>query len=254
MAQYRTVFLVVAAASVASPQAHNYTRGDIDEGLLRYRASCIGCHGSDGSSVSGIDLGRGKFRRVSTDEELVDVILNGVPGTGMPPTFLTRPRAYAIVAFLRTMNDPVERTAVAAQSGDATRGRALFENKGGCIGCHRIRGQGGRAGPDLSEAGLTLRSIDVERAMLDPDADYSITSRPFHVLTKGGTAVRGVLLNQDSYTIQMRDDQGNLRSFPKDDLRESGPVKSPMPSYRDRLDAQELADIIAYLGSQRGVH
>jgi putative heme-binding domain-containing protein len=252
MAIVKSVIVLLAARAVVSAQAHNYTKADMEEGIQRYRTNCIGCHGIDGTSVSGIDLSRGKFRRVSSDEEIVNVIVNGVPGTGMPPTSIPHARAYTIVAFMRTMNDTAGMTSIAAASGDPARGKTLFENKGGCMGCHRIQGRGGRSGPDLSEAGLTLRGVEIERSMLDPDAEYSLNSRPFRVVQKNGTAVMGMLLNQDSYSVQLRDDQGDLRSFAKSDLRESGPVKSPMPSYRDKLDPQELADIIAYAVSQRG--
>jgi putative heme-binding domain-containing protein len=252
MALRRTIFILLSAATLASAQAHNYTQGDIEEGIRLYRTSCIGCHGSEGASVSGIDLGRGKFRRVSSDEEIVHVILNGVPGTGMPAIAVAPPRAYTVVAFIRSMRDLPGQKSIAAKSGDANRGKVLFENKGACIGCHQIRGQGGRSGPDLSEAGLTLRSIEVERAMLAPDDEDALRSQPFRVVQKNGSAVRGLLLNQDSFSVQMQDDNGNLRSFSKSELRESGPAKPLMPSYRSRFDAQELADIIAYVGSQRG--
>ena len=252
MALCNTFVILLCASTAAYAQAHSYTPGDIEEGIRIYRTSCIGCHGGEGASVTGIDLGHGKFRRVSSDEEIVKVIMNGVPGTGMPATPLSPPRAYTVVAFIHTMSDPPGRKSIAAKSGNADRGKALFEDKARCIGCHRIRGNGGRSGPDLSEAGLTLRAIEVESAMLDPDAENSFRSRPFRVVPKDGAAVTGLLLNQDSFSVQMQDDQGNLRSFPKSELRESGPANGLMPSYRDKLNAQELADIIAYLGSQRG--
>jgi putative heme-binding domain-containing protein len=253
MALCRTIFIILGAATVASAQTHSYTPSDIEEGIRLYRTACIGCHGSEGASVSGIDLGRGKFHHVSSDQEIVKVIMNGVPGTGMPATNVSPARALAVVAFIRNMRDPPGRKSIAAKSGNASRGKALFENQAGCISCHRIHGEGGRSGPDLSEAGLTMRSIEIETAMLEPDSADPIGPRPFRVVQKDGTAVTGLLLNQDSFSVQMQDEQGNLRSFPRSELRESGPAKQLMPSYRGKLDAQELADIIAYLGSQRGV-
>jgi len=253
MALCRTTYLFLAASAAAFSQAHSYTQAELDEGKLRYRSSCIGCHGSEGASVSGIDLARGKFRRVSTDEELVHVIMNGVPGTGMPPTPLTSARAYAIVAYLRSMNHPAQGKSVAAALGDTVRGKALFENKAGCIRCHRAGGNGGRIGPDLSDAGLTLRAIEIETAMLEPDAEYAPTSQPYRLVLRSGKTVMGLLLNQDTYSVQIQDAEGNLRSFARSGLRENGAAKSPMPSYRGRLDAQELADLIAFIASQRGV-
>jgi len=248
----KTLLILHAASLIAFAQAHSYTQSEIEEGIRRYRISCIGCHGGDGASVTGVDLARGKFRRVSSDEEIVDVIVNGIPGTAMPPTQIPPIRAYAIVAFLRNMNSPNGAKSIAAARGDEKRGKALFDGKGGCVQCHRIGGFGGRSGPDLSEAGLVLRPIEIETAMLDPDADYLLFAKPFRVVTKDGGVAAGLLLNQDTFSVQILDSKGDLRSYSKSELREFGPSKSPMPSYRGKIDPQELADIVAYIGAQRG--
>jgi len=247
------LLLLTASAGALRGQQHNYTPGDIAEGGRLYRINCIGCHGPEGNLVGGIDLGRNRFRRVSSDDEIVDVIMNGVPGTGMPPNAIVRLRAYNVVAYLRSMNDTSGVKSIAAATGDAGRGRMLFEGKGACNTCHRVLGQGSRSGPDLSEAGLMLRAIEIETSILDPGASVSTTSPPFRAVKKDGTVISGLLLNQDLYTVQLLDANGALASLQKSDLRESGLLKnSPMPSYRDKLSPQELADLIAYLGGLRG--
>lgn len=252
MVLHKTGLVLLAAALLVSAQTHSFTKSDVDAGRRIYQASCIGCHGSDGSSVSGIDLGHGKFKRAVSDEDLAKIIVNGVPGTGMPPTSLFPSRVYMLISFLRNMSDLSGQKSIAAATGDVVRGKMLFETKAGCNGCHRIWGQGGRSGPDLSEAGIQFRPIEVEIALLEPDATYPAGSPPFRIVRKSGEAVLGFLLNQDSYSVQFQDDKGNLHSYLRGDLLEAGPVKSWMPSYRGKLDAQELADIIAYVGSQRG--
>ena len=235
-------------------QQHNYTPGDIEEGGRLYRINCIGCHGPEGNLVTGIDLGRNRFRRVSTDEEIVDVIMNGVSGTGMPPNAITRLRSFNVVAYLRNMNATSGVRSVAAASGDAARGKALFEGKSACNTCHRVRGEGSRSGPDLSEAGLMLRAIEIEISILDPDAATSTISPPFRAVKNDGTVITGLLLNQDKFSVQMLDANGALASIERSDLRESALLKnSPMPSYRDKFTPQELADLIAYVSSLRGV-
>jgi putative heme-binding domain-containing protein len=251
------VFVVLLLTVPAGPlfaQQHNYTPGDIEEGGRLYRINCIGCHGPEGNLVTGIDLGRNRFRRVSSDEEIVDAIMNGVPGTGMPPNAIVRLRAFNVVAYLHNMNATSGARSVAAATGDAARGKALFEGKGMCNTCHRVRGEGSRSGPDLSEAGLTLRAIEIETSILDPDAGSSTSSPAFRAVKKDGTVISGLLLNQDMFTVQMLDANGALASLQRSDLRESGLLKnSPMPSYKDKLTPQELADLIAYVGSLRGV-
>src|SRR5712671_8076005 len=245
--------IIVALWLSAAPQQHNYTPGDIEEGGRLYRVNCIGCHGPEGNLVTGIDLGRNRFRRVSSDEEIVDVIMNGVPGTGMPPNAITRLRSFNVVAYLRNMNANAGVVSIAAASGDAARGKALFDGRGACNTCHRVRGEGSRSGPDLSEAGLMLRPIEIETSILDPDAATSTTSPPFRAVKKDGTVITGLLLNQDKFSVQMLDANGALASIERSDLRESALLKnSPMPSYKDKFTPQELADLIAYVGGLRG--
>ncbi len=62
-------------------------------------------------------------------------------------------------------------------------------------------------------------------------------------------------MNEDTYSLQLiLDEQGRLLSLMKADLRQMTAVKtSPMPSYKDRLKTDELADIVAYLHSLKTV-
>ena len=234
-------------------QTHSYSPSDIEEGARRYRTACIVCHGPEGAAIAGIDLGRGKFKRASSDDDLVKIILNGVPGTGMPPTTMGPSRALMIVAYLRTMHQaPAGRPpSIAAPSGDPARGQLLFD--GHCRSCHRLRGAGGRSGPDLSETGLYLRPLEIEYAILEPQASWSLSSPPYRATFRDGSSVRGFLLNQDSASLQILDDQGELRSLPRANLRDASPIPSWMPSFRDKLTPQQLADLIAFLSQQKGV-
>jgi mono/diheme cytochrome c family protein len=51
--------------------------------------------------------------------------------------------------------------------------------------------------------------------------------------------------------VQLLDTKEQLRSFVKADLREHGFAETPMPSFRGRLSAQEIADVVSYLVSLR---
>ena len=139
----------------------------------------------------------------------------------------------------------------AQADGDATRGKAVYEGKGNCQSCHRIKGVGSRIGPDLSEAG-GRRPEQLHTKLVNPDAEINAANRPYRVILKNGTTVNGRLLNLDTFTIQMIDDHENLRSFIKADLRSFAFVeKSPMPSYQGKLTDQEINDVVAYLSTFR---
>ena len=188
------------------------------DGARLFRIHCSLCHGADGNLVTGVELGHARFRRASSDDDLVKIIRGGIPETAMPPSSLTESQARAVVAYLRAL------AAESIGAGDATRGKALFEGKGNCRSCHRIRGDGARLGPDLSEIGTGRKPEDLARSILYPEAEIARENRMFRVVTKSGTAVSGRLLNPDSFTVQMLDSEERLRSFVKSALREYTPV------------------------------
>jgi putative heme-binding domain-containing protein len=153
-------------------------------------------------------------------------------------------------AAIRVLTFALAGAALQAQpSGDPANGKLIFEGKGTCTNCHRIKGNGSRFGPDLSEAGA--RSPEqLQTSMLDPDAEILPANRIYRVVSKNGTTTIGRLLNEDTFSVQMIDKTERLLSFQKAELREYAfESKSPMPSFRDKLTAPELADVVAYLST-----
>ncbi len=72
-------------------------------------------------------------------------------------------------------------------------------------------------------------------------------------MTRDGVATTGQLLNHDLFTVQLLDSKERLMSFQKSDLREYAFIDtSPMPSYKDKLSADEVADLVSYLVSLKG--
>jgi len=230
--------------------AQHNTAQDIDDGARVFRNTCANCHGPDGNEVAGIDLGRGIFRRAKTDQDLVQIIRSGVPGTAMPASDMPVAQAEQIVAYLRSVASTKRSTSAA---GDPDRGRALFDGKGSCATCHRVNGVGSRVGPDLSNVGQLRRAIELETSVVDPGKEIFYTNRTYRVVTKDGQTITGRLLNLDSFTVLMIDSKEQLRSFEKANLRDFGILDtSPMPSYKDKLSTQELADVVSYLVSLKG--
>ena len=229
---------------------HSYTPADLEDGGRLYANTCAACHGANGDRVSGVDLMHGKFRRAASDDGVAAIIQKGIPGTAMPPHALTDFQAGTIVAYLRSV--AAEQGNVSG-TGDTARGKAIFEGKGACLTCHSVRNVGSLVGPDLTDIGAIRRAPQLERSLVDPDAEILAQNRTYRVVTRDGTVVTGRLLNHDVFTIQLMDVQGP-RTFQKANLKESGFVeKSPMPSYRGKLSAQELADLVSYLVSLKGI-
>lgn len=139
-------------------------------------------------------------------------------------------------------------------TGSPARGAAVFSGKGACQTCHRVRDTGSRLAPDLTDIGAIRDPEHLQTSLLDPDAEILPEGRFYRVVSRDGTAITGRLLNLDTYQVQMIDPKEQLRSFDKSELREHGFVKgSTMPSYRGKLSNDELADLVAYLGTLKGV-
>lgn len=237
-------------AAVPLTAQHSYSPADIENGIRLYRTHCISCHGSDGDAIPGIDLQRGQFRRGSADEDLTRLITKGVPGTAMPPTELAPPQLFSLIAYIRSMREFQSRSGPA---GDAKRGQALFEGKGGCLSCHRVKGNGSRLGPDLTEIGLIRPPTHLERSILAPSESILPQHRFMRAVRRDGAEITGRRLNEDTHTIQLLDSKERLISLLKADLRDYAPLRtSPMPSFDRKVSPQELADLVSYLLSLRG--
>src|SRR5688500_5860334 len=208
--------LTLTGRVAAQQHAGSYTQADIERGALVYGAHCSPCHGPEGETVANVDLRRGQFKLGSTDEDLARIITRGVPGTAMPPNKFTEPDLSALIAYIRSMR---EFGARAVALGDPGSGQKLFESKG-CPACHRVDGNGSRFAADLSDVGAIRSGEALHRSLLDFSNAVAPGRRFVRAVTSDGRVVTGRRLNEDTYTVQLMDEQERLVSLSKADLRE----------------------------------
>jgi putative heme-binding domain-containing protein len=153
---------------------------------------------------------------------------------------------WQIVAYVRSLSrvsGPVD--------GDPRAGRQVYE-RAACERCHWIDGNGGRLGPELTAVGWRRSATHLRASLLDPNDDIDAAYRQVTVQPRGGEAVRGILRNEDSFSIQLIDSREELRSFAKTDLtgidRSGG---SLMPALTGRFGDDEVTNLVAYLASLR---
>jgi cytochrome c oxidase cbb3-type subunit III len=239
------------ALAQGQDRAPEYYPADIQYGAQIFANQCTACHGTSGDLIPGVNFRAGIFKRVVTDNDLRATITTGVPGTAMQPFAFGASELTGIVSYLRNMSSF---DAHGSMIGSATRGQTIFQGAGNCSNCHAINGKGPRVAPDLGDIG-TLRTADLlHRKLVDPAENLLPVNRSVRAVTKDGKTINGRRLNEDTYTVQLIDEQEHLVSLTKADLREFTVLKTtPMPSYKDKFNAQELADLEAYLLSLKGV-
>jgi putative heme-binding domain-containing protein len=249
---WMALLLVVAGSQLrAQGGAAQYAQTDIQYGSRIYAAQCAVCHGATGDTIAGVNLRTGPIQRAKTDNELRALIAAGIPGTAMPSFKFSASELTMLIAYVRNMRDFDTR---AVTLGDADRGKALFDGGGQCATCHRVNGKGPRVAPDLSDIGA-IRSADaIQKSVLDPNSAILPVNRYVRAVTRDGKTITGHRLNEDTYTVQLLDEQEHLMSLSKADLRDYTVVMtSPMPAYATRLRPGEVADVVAYLLTLKGM-
>jgi putative heme-binding domain-containing protein len=226
------------------------SQADAEAGGAIFRASCALCHGADAKGDLGPDLTRGVFRSGNSDQSLFETIRGGIPNTDMPGTYRPDTEIWQVVTYLRALGKGAARVEI---PGDPERGRKIYLSRGSCPDCHRVAGEGGRLGPDLSDLGWSRSPQHISTSIVEPSSTLHPRYRTVVVKTQQGSEVRGVLRNEDSYSVQLLDELENLRSFDKQDVNSvEKPEGSLMPPFEGFFNQRDLQDLVAYLYSLRG--
>lgn len=258
---YRLLALLVLASLPLSARAQA-PASDLARGRHLYETHCVACHGPKGEGGKGPTLAQPTLPRASDMDALMRIIRGGISGTEMPGFRFDPGEVPVIAAYVKSLgSQPAEKV-----PGDPAKGEAHFMGKGACLTCHTLRGQGAAIGPDLTEIGRKRSAAALRKALVEPAAEVpqsfnafrSDVSMPDNFLflratTKSGESVAGVRVNEDTFSVQIRDLSGKVHSFFKSDLREYHKDwgHTPMPPYGAIFAPAELDDVIAYLVSLR---
>lgn len=234
------------APIVVSAQNANPFIGDIGSirvGGALFGARCATCHGADAKGIVAPDLTQLWAAGVE-DYRVFQIVKEGVPGSIMPSSPAPDNELWAIVAYLRSIST------VAVEidpNADLARGESLFKSE--CANCHRVNGQGGSLGPDLSRI-AAIRSQDLlTSAMRDPSALIGSRYKTVALVLNDGTEVRGSIKSEDAFSIQIMNTEQQLRAYRLSQVRELvRETQSLMPVYdAGALSEEDLHNILGYL-------
>jgi putative heme-binding domain-containing protein len=246
------LLLAGAAAAIAHPQQDPIAAlkpNDVEHGKRLYVSQCALCHGIEGTGGRGPALNLPVLSRAGDSWALYRVIKNGIAGTEMPEAWqMNDNEVWRVAAYVRSLG----RIADVKPTGNARRGKEIYEARR-CADCHIVRGQGGVSGPELTVIGARRSPNYLREALVDPGASSPDGYLVVSAVTRDGRAVTGVRVNEDSFTIQLRDAGDSFHSFRKAELKELKKEfgVSTMPSFKTTAPA-DLDDLVAYLASLRG--
>jgi len=249
-----TVFLAVVCRlqgqGVPVDPLASLTIADVAGGKRLFEAQCAPCHGIDGRGGKGANLAIPRLKHATDNQELVAVIREGIEGTGMLRAWQLDDRELLqVAAYVRSLAG----VAASATPGDPEHGRALFEARG-CKGCHIVNGTGSSLAPELTAVGARRGTQYLRKKLLNPGAETTDGFLMIRAILRDGREVRGFRVNEDSFTIQIKDADNRFHSFRKAGLarleKEFG--QTLMPSFGATLAAGELDDLVAYLAGLKG--
>jgi putative heme-binding domain-containing protein len=134
---------------------------------------------------------------------------------------------------------------------DLVKGKAMYAATL-CQSCHSIQGEGGAVGPDLTQLGTRFSPKDILESTINPNAVISDQYASTIFYLNDGSSVLGKLTNEDRekyYISQNPFDPQNLREIPKKQVtsKKLSEISIMMPGLINRLNEEELKDLMAYL-------
>ena len=230
---------------------------NLENGEQLFQTLCARCHGMLGEGSEGPSLTRPNLVHAPDDAALVSLIVGGIPGTGMPGSRQLRGQdGPDVAAYVRSLGvlPPEE------MPGDPVAGAEVYRAVGNCSSCHILNGEGLGIGPELSKVGQRRNAAYLRRSVTSPEADQPRLVDRFRGSLQAFLTVRivseygiyeGMRINEDAFTVQMRDMAGEIVSFKKSDLISYQKVQghSLMPGYNSVLDEKQIDNVVSYLMS-----
>ena len=147
-------------------------------------------------------------------------------------------------------DDPLATSRPALSGGNAPRGLRLFQERQdlGCARCHKLRGEGGTVGPELTGLGRARGREYVLQSILQPNAQMAPGYEIVALALKGGTEVSGVLKSESASELVVQTAEDGLVTVPKSGIVSRQRGLSPMPEgLGELMTLLELRDLVEAL-------
>jgi quinoprotein glucose dehydrogenase len=152
----------------------------------------------------------------------------------------------------RPKGDPLANYRETLAGGDAENGRRIFLHKAevSCLKCHKISGQGGEVGPDLTGIGRREKREYLLESLVDPNRQIAKGFETVVVEMKNGQVHVGILKGEDAGQLRLITADGVIITIAKDQIEGRSRGKSAMPEdIIQKLSKSEVRDLVEFLAN-----
>jgi len=199
-----------------------------------------------GRSWGGGDMINELLQADKLPQQLVQAALEGIEGG--PQKNLIIDAKQHLSNSQGAPKEPFDRDSVLALTGNATKGVAIFKNN--CSICHQVKGEGTDFGPKLSEIGTKLPKDALLTSIVEPSSGISFGYETTELVMKNGSSMRGLLSDKSESEFTMKLPGGTINKVKTSDVKLVKKLPaSMMPDLHETMSKQDLADLLAYLGT-----
>ncbi len=150
----------------------------------------------------------------------------------------------------RTLGRDFDAKALLATPGDSARGRELFFSRYfQCAQCHRVGGEGGTVGPDLSAVATRQTRTQLLHSLIRPSETITEGYQTSIISTVDGGIVSARVLEKTPDQIRVVTSDGKLLDVETSDIEaiQTSPVSLMPEDLATQMSAEQLTDLLAYL-------
>lgn len=153
----------------------------------------------------------------------------------------------------KAKDDVVARYRETLAGGDAKAGREIFTKRQdvSCLRCHKVGGEGGTMGPDITGIGGRHDRVYLLESIVAPNKHIAPGFESATVKLKNGTVHNGVVKGETDAELHMEIETGPIK-LKKDQITLRRAAPSPMPdNIAEPLSKRDLRNLVEFLATQK---
>ncbi len=192
---------------------------------------------------------------IEENEMRPSILFDVMPALYRSPHEEIRTMAEQLVPRPRTGEGAAlpEKAAFVDLAGDPVRGREVFFRSEGaqCARCHRIDGDGGEIGPELTRIGAKLGLDGLFDSIVNPSAAIAPEYEVWVFRARGQGYLSGYLRRQSEEEVEIVEATGAMIKLKSEEVleRRKSAVSLMPTGLTEAINVQELADLVAFLAT-----